>query len=542
MRRSILRPRLRRIAAAVAATLAVPVGLTACQFDGGESSTLHVVAGSEIKDMAPILEQMQRETGVTLSIDYMGTLEGTEALLERGENLQPVGSNEHAWDAAWFPSNRYLSLFPESSSIVTNSESIMRSPVVLGVKPETAQRLGWSDSKHPSWQQVVKAVEEKKLRFGMTSPISSNSGFTTLVQATTALSGTGTVLEEGDIAKVTPQLKTFASGQSLASGSSGWLADRFIEDQTLADGIFNYESVLIGMRDQGVDLQIVTPSDGIITSDYPLSLLAGVPDEKREAYTKAVEYLLRPEVQQQIAETTHRRTSATQAPSGPTEFELPFPARLETVQSLLETWVGTARKPANMVFQIDTSGSMGRDDRMEALRTSLLALSGQGAETGSSRLLSLQPRERIAFVEFADNEKSRLDVTIPEDRAGYDQALNQVTDKVNSYRPRGGTAIYTSLSESLKLAAQKSGDDTLSSIVLFTDGESNKGMSADDFTRWYQQNAKDMGFEGIPVHAIVFGEGDPEELQDIAELTGGRVFDAQNESLTVIFREIRGYL
>jgi Ca-activated chloride channel homolog len=40
---------------------------------------------------------------------------------------------------------------------------------------------------------------------------------------------------------------------------------------------------------------------------------------------------------------------------------------------------------------------------------------------------------------------------------------------------------------------------------------------------------------------VLFGEASPDELEQIAERTGGRVFNAKTASLTEIFKEIRGY-
>jgi Ca-activated chloride channel family protein len=43
-----------------------------------------------------------------------------------------------------------------------------------------------------------------------------------------------------------------------------------------------------------------------------------------------------------------------------------------------------------------------------------------------------------------------------------------------------------------------------------------------------------------PVYSITFGEADTEQLNWLAQKTGGRVFDGV-EDLTNAFREVRGY-
>ena len=521
-----------RLIALLAIAVAVPGLLTGCSSLLG-GPTLRVLAGSEVKDMQPIIEQLERETGVKLEFEYIGTLDGTEALLS---------GNDRPWDATWFPSNRYLSLFPEGADLLAQSESIMRSPVVLGLKPEVAAKLGWGADSQPTWLQVVEAVQRGELSYGMTSPISSNSGFTTLIQMTTALSGTGTVLTPENIASTTAQLKSFATGQRLASGSSGWLAEKFTEQPQSVDGIFNYESVLAALQVDGKSLEIIIPSDGVVTSDYPLSLLKGADEATTQSYQKVVEWLLTDSAQQRIADETHRRTTATPPAMDASVFELPFPNQLETVQTMLETWISQVKKPSNMVFAIDTSGSMGDGDRMQQLQSALQVLSGNHS-SGTASLLQLQPRERITYLEFADSLKSEFTVDIPTDQAGYASAMSEINSKIEGYYPRGGTAIYDTVAQAYEAAVAGASQDRISSIVLLTDGENNEGMRSGDFENWYRDfKSKHPEAADIPVYTVHFGDSNKSELEALATLTGGRTFDAKSESLTAAFREIRGYL
>jgi Ca-activated chloride channel homolog len=39
----------------------------------------------------------------------------------------------------------------------------------------------------------------------------------------------------------------------------------------------------------------------------------------------------------------------------------------------------------------------------------------------------------------------------------------------------------------------------------------------------------------------MFGDADMDEMKSLADLTGGRVFDATSSSLSAVFKEIRGY-
>lgn len=480
-------------------------------------TALHVLAGSEVKDMLPILEDAEEELGISVELEYMGTLDGTEAVM----------AGEGDYDATWFPSNAYMSLFDEKSSLVSQETSIMRTPVVLGVKAERAAELGW-DEQSPTWAEVVDAAESGEFAYGMSSPVSSNSGFSTLVELATALSGTGAAITEDDVTAVAADLTRFAQGQALASGSSGWLMEAYDKDASAVDGVFNYESLIL----QDENLVEVIPQDGVITADYPLTLLAGRGEDAEAAYRALVDYLRRDDVQRRIADETFRRTDATTADDAVAAFEIPFPNRLETVRALLSSWVSDVRKPANMVFQIDTSGSM-EGARLDALKAALVSLTDTGAD-GATSLLTFQPRETVHFVEFGSEVKSEKDLEV-----AADGDLSDVRAYVEELRAEGNTAIYGTLQRSLELAAQSRSDDNVTSVVLFSDGENTDWPSIVEFSSWYEATPE---VQGIPVYAILFGEASRAEMEQLAELTGGRVFDAADGDLTSAFKEIRGYL
>lgn len=489
----------------------------ASQTADAPGTTLRVLAGSEVRDMTPILEDAEDELGITVELTYTGTLDGTEEVM--------VGGTDY--DATWFPSNAYMSLFDEKASLVSQEVSVMRTPVVLGVRGDRAAELGW-DEESPTWAEVVEASASGEFTYGMSSPVSSNSGFAALVELATALSGTGSAITQEDVGAVSGQLSRFARGQALTSGSSGWLMEAYANDPDVVDGVFNYESLVL----QQDGLVEVIPQDGVITADYPLTLLSGRGEEAEGAYRALVDYLRRDDVQARIAEETLRRTDATSADTAAAAFEIPFPNRVETVRALLDSWVSEVRKPANMVFQIDTSGSM-EGERLAGLRSALLSLTQTDAD-GTTSLLTFRPRETVRFVEFASGVKSEEQLTV-----GEDGDLSGVTSYVGGLSAEGNTAIYSTLEHSLEAAAETRDEDNVTSVVLFTDGENTEGPGIEEFELWYEATPE---VQGIPVYAILFGETSRAEMERLAEVTGGRVFDAGDGDLTAAFKEIRGYL
>ncbi len=160
------------------------------------AKTITVLAGSELKDIEPLLDDIEQATGVRLAFEYIGTLDGAEALLS-GQNAN--------YDLAWFSHGRYLSLLEQERGLIVTQEKTMLSPVVLGVKESKARQFGWLDNPQVTWQDIADKAAADDLRYAMTNPAASNSGFTALVGVAAALSGARDALEVGDINAVAMQ-------------------------------------------------------------------------------------------------------------------------------------------------------------------------------------------------------------------------------------------------------------------------------------------------------------------------------------------------
>jgi Ca-activated chloride channel homolog len=496
--------------------------------------TLRVLAGSELKDIEPLVGQIRDATGVNLRFEYSGTLEGAER----------ITGGEGRPDLAWFSSARYLTLLTAAGGAEGRpvaSERIMLSPVVLGVKRSVATRFGWAGGARVTWRDIAAKARAGQLRYGMTNPAASNSGFSALVGVAAALAGTGDALRVQDIDE--RGLTDFFTGQTLTAGSSGWLADAFVTGQGKLDGLINYESVLLGLNASGKlrePLELIYPEDGIITADYPLLLLD---PGKRAPYDKLVAYLRGPEVQRQLMTTTARRPAVPEvALDGrfPRRVlvELPFPASIKVVDDLLLAYLNRIRRPAHTIYVLDVSGSM-EGDRIEALRQTLVDLAG--ADTSlTGRFAGFRARERITIITFAGQVIDERDFTVG--GAGPDApGRAAIREYVAGLELHDGTAIFSAMRRAYQRAQADAAADkgSFTSIVLMTDGENNQGISVDDFLGSLAVVAEPA--RSVKTFAIQFGEADPDELRRIVQTTSGAMFDANRGSLAAAFKEIRGY-
>jgi Ca-activated chloride channel family protein len=494
------------------------------------ASMLTVLAGSELKDIEPLLPKLTQATGVTLQMHYAGTLEAVEKL-QAGEET----------DVAWLASNRYAMLVPAAKARIAASERTMLTPVVLGLKESKAQELGWKDNPKVSWKDIAEAANRGKFTFGMTSPSSSNTGFSALLGLAAALSGKGDALEEKDIdAK---RLSAFFKAQRLTAGSSGWLAEAYVKEQGKVDGLINYASTLLSLNrnpELREKLVLIYPQDGIVTADYPIML---VNPAKRAAYDKVVAYLRGVEFQQAMTQSTLRRpvnpdVQATDVPAQPL-VELPFPARLNVVDAILSAFDNHLRLPTDSTFVLDRSGSM-EGNRIRDLKTAMLGLSGTDA-TISGQFARFRNRERVFLLPFSDSIGSLEIFDMGDNTKDNKATLTGLANWVNQLSARGGTAIFSATQQAYTEAAKRRRGDAARfySIVVMTDGLNNTGLNVDQFVNWYQQLPP--ADQGIKIFPVLFGEASPAELRRLAELTGGRTFDSRKSSLQAIFKEIRGY-
>lgn len=494
------------------------------------ANTLAVLAGSELKDIEPLLPKIAEATGITLKMRYAGTLEAVEKL-QGGEEL----------DLAWLANNKYALLVPAAKARIAASERTMLTPVVLGLKESKAKALGWKDNPNVTWKNIADAANQGKFTFGMTSPSSSNTGFSGLLGLAAALSGKGDALEEKDIdAK---SLAAFFKAQRLTAGSSGWLAEAYLREQDKVDGIVNYASTLLSMN-RGNDLKeklvLVYPQDGIVTADYPIMLINPT---KREAYNKVVTYLRGVEFQTAMATSTLRRPVNPDVvlADQPKQalIELAFPAKLEVVDAILTAFDNQLRLPTDSTFVLDTSGSMS-GDRIKSLRAAMLNLAGADASI-SGKFAKFRNRERVSLLPFSDGFSSTEQFDMGEGANNNQTAIAALSERVKGLKAHGGTAIFSATQQAYMDAAARRAQDPsrFYTIIVMTDGLNNEGINVNQFTDWYQQlPAAD---KGIKIFPVLFGEANPDELKQLADLTGGRTFDSRKSSLQSIFKEIRGY-
>jgi Ca-activated chloride channel family protein len=525
------------------------------QVGAPDQITLRLIAGSELEDVltneaaADFLDRMRQDTGIRLKpVYFTGSLSGAEALT----------AGAGSYDLAWFASDAYLRVLAAAGSPhVVREESIIGSPVVLGVKRTVAQRYGWLNG-NVSWRDIVAKVPAG-FTFGMSDPAASNSGLAALVEAAVAVTGHDE-LGWTDIPQATGQLQKLLRGVKLTAESSGWLADEYLKAQADLDGLVNYESRIRALNDDPRitdPLEIIRPADGVVTASYPLMLLNG-DAAHLAAYDRLAAWLRADWAQQWLV--THAGRSRITAAVG-SGRQLQIPADKNLLDQLLVNYQDTYRKPPRTVYLVDLSGSMaesvysGGPSKLDKLRAVFHDLADDRS-TSTARFHRFRTREKVTILPFSVGTRGRIDETIGAGQAGAvaRRKLTAFVDDKRKFQASGETALYDALYEAYALLDREVTGSTYEdyiarkypTIVLLTDGESNAGMSLDRFRmRWSK-----LASRPVRVFSIHFGPQSvagtcsgprQHELCAVAKLTGGRVFDTSNSDLLDVFREIRGY-
>ncbi|MEU5878859.1 VWA domain-containing protein [Spirillospora sp. NPDC047279] len=470
---------------------------------GGCSGTarteLSVLAASELRDMGPLLADLERDTGVRLRLD------------PRGDALEP-GRYRH--DLAWLSSDRSFRLRLKGTRTEPPlSTTTMLSPVVIGLKPATAARLR-QGRPGLSWADIADAAAQGHVRFAMADPRTDGGGLAALVGVATAAGGG--VLRPETVR--CDRLRGFFTGHALTS------AGAYAANEGAADGVIAHESTLLALNGRlWQPLEIVYPRDGMVMSDHPLMLLDPA---KRAAYDKVVAWLKRDATQRKIMERTSRRPlspGVTRDPRlrAPVGNALPFPGQRQVLDTLLANYAPPGeRAPDGVVFLLDFSRSMA-GARIEAVKSAFAGLGGAD-DSATGRFVRFHRGERITVVRFGGRVLSERTFTV-----GEPGAMERLRDAVGADDFDGSTAVWSALDHAYATPGR-------TSIVLMTDGRSNSGLTLDAFLRRDRPRA-------VPTFAIGFGDADRTGLRRVAAATGGRYVDGDTRpSLLEALKEIRG--
>lgn len=491
-------------------------------------NTVRILSSYENKDYEEDLKKYAKENDFKVEFSYMGDLSIVDEL----------NFNSKDYDAVWISNSVWLYML-NNSYLTSNSKSISISPVVMGIKNKKAKELGLI-GKDITNDDILKLVTQKKIKYVMSSVTQTNTGATAYLGFLNALANSPEVLtkEMLDNESLTKDLINLFSGVERVSGDEDYLEEMFIKG-TEYEAIIASESSLININSKLKDddkLYLLYPVDGVPINDSTFAFIDNKED-KEEKFLTLQKYLLSKDGQEKL-QSRGRRTwfggvnnNVDKKVFNPaygidtTKYLITskYPSK-EVITKAINLYIEELRKPTHVVFCLDYSGSMfgeGESELKEAMNYIL------SYEEASKDKLQFSKKDKITIVTFS----SKVD-EVETTNTGLD--TRALLDTINNKNPGGSTALYDAIYRGLEELAGTS-DDYTKTIIAMTDGEANVG-NINLIESRYRNN---YGIK-VPVYSIMFGSSSEYQLNEIASLTNGKVFDGKTNLLGA-FKEVRGY-
>ena len=183
------------------------------------------------------------------------------------------------------------------------------------------------------------------------------------------------------------------------------------------------------------------------------------------------------------------------------------------------------RPPLNLVFLVDTSGSMDRPNKLPLLVQSFRLMVGQ-----------LDPADQVAMVAYAGSAGRVLDPTPAADRGAILAALDRL-------HAGGSTAGAAGIQLAYRVARDMAAESEVTRVVLATDGDFNVGISDPEQLESFIARQRDSG---VYLSVLGFGRGnlDDATMQALAQNGNGQAayIDTLAEAQKVLVDQLVGTL
>ncbi|WP_049803038.1 vWA domain-containing protein [Bradyrhizobium japonicum] len=180
----------------------------------------------------------------------------------------------------------------------------------------------------------------------------------------------------------------------------------------------------------------------------------------------------------------------------------------------------TSRPRANLVFLIDTSGSMAPQNRLPLVKQSLAMLVTQ-----------LKPEDRIAIVTYAGNAGTALEPTSVSEKA-------KILGTIDRLEAGGSTAGAEGIRQAYALAEQNFDASGVNRVILATDGDFNVGITNKDELQGFVERQREKGIF-LSVLGVGAGNYNDALAQTLAQNGNGvaAYIDTINEARKVLVEE-----
>lgn len=486
-----------------------------------------LITTPENKVLENIINKHARKMAIDINITYADNLDIVDKL-NSGEK----------YDAVWASNSIWLDMLDSNKVSTSDSKSTSVTPIVIGIKYGKAKELDLIN-RQVKMKDILSLIKSGKLKFSMANPITTNSGAASYLNILSTLAGNPDVLTSNHLKNKDLQadLKSFFTGLVRTSGDEDFLNKSFVDGDY--DAAITYESSIININKELVKnkkeaLYVIYPVDGVSICDSPLVYINNHNDRKKKIFNDLQSFILSDEGQDALLNLGRRTWYGGVTDKAPadifnkswgidtTKYISPIKYPSESViKEALILYQTKLKKPVHVVFCLDYSGSM-YGEGMAKLQEAMEYILSDEAKKSMIQFTGEDIIDVIAFgshVNILGNSKG--------------DATNKLLEKIKDFDFDGATSLYPAATKAIELLAKESSDYN-TSVILMTDGEGNIGTFKDLEETYKKYNRE------IPIYSITFGDASVEQLNNMAKLSNGKVFDGRYD-LTTAFKTVRGY-
>jgi Ca-activated chloride channel family protein len=491
-----------------------------------ESRTFRLLASPSTKEFEDDLKSFAKEHKFTLEIEYQNDLDMIRTLNKATD-----------YDGVWISNSTWLYML-DNQYLVTNSKSIAIDPVVVGIKKTKAKELGFINK--PIYNKhILNAIKAKKLNYVMTAVTKTNTGATAYLGFLNSLAGSPEVLTSKmlDDKNLINNMTAFFKGVERVSGDEIYLKEMFLNGKY--EAAITYESTLIDInkeleKQNKETLYMVYPVDGVAINDMPFGYVERQ-QGKEDKFKLLQDYLRSKQVRQKMEDQGFRTWYGGVKPDASKEsfkkewgidtnkylIPLKYPSK-KVMTKAFTLYANQLRKPANVIFCLDVSGSM-YGDGISELRDAMKYILDY--EQASKDFIQFTAKDSIRILSFNSDVDKISNLT-------SGNKTKDLISFVDSLHADGGTNIYKASIKAYEMIKNTNLSERTAVIILMTDGVSINDQR--ELKNVYDKTS------GIPIYSITFGSASTDQLEYIANLTNGKVFDGK-AGLTEAFTEVRSY-
>ncbi len=183
------------------------------------------------------------------------------------------------------------------------------------------------------------------------------------------------------------------------------------------------------------------------------------------------------------------------------------------------------RDPALLIFVIDVSGSMNREDRLGTVKESLALLVDE-----------LREDDRVGIVVYSDRSRAVLEPTPASDRTAIMAAVDALV-------PEGSTNVEAGLRIGYQMARSQMRDGEITRVIVLSDGVGNLGNTGPDTIL---ETIREGVESGITLSTIGFGMGNYNDvlMEQLANDGNGNYYyvDTLREARRIFVHNLTGTL